>query len=211
MALQILYYDSLSYGDALELQHTLHTRRVKREIPDTLMLLEHHPVITCGRNTENDEILFSPSFYQNKDIELLQVSRGGKATYHGPGQLVGYLIFSLEEAQMSPACFVSKIEDLLVSFVQSHFGIEGKKREGHPGVWVGETKIGSLGFRISRGVSFHGFALNISMDLTPFSYIRPCGLSGTPIGMCLDYVKKTIETAAVKEALGAYFEEHFTL
>jgi lipoate-protein ligase B len=156
----------VEYGTALELQRLLAARRAKGEVPDVLILLEHDPVITLGRKT-------SPENFRSQDVPVFQVERGGDATYHGPGQLVGYPIVKLEDHDVRR--HVRNIEQALIAAVRM-FGIEGERLDGHPGVWVRGKKLASVGVAVTNWVTYHGFALNVNTELSYFSLIRPCGL-----------------------------------
>lgn len=156
----------MEYGAALELQRTLAEQRAKGEVPDTLLLLEHDNVITLGRKT-------SPANLRPQNIPVFQVERGGDATYHGPGQLVGYPIVLLADHDVRR--HVRNIEEALTRTVRS-FGVEASRVEGHPGLWVDGKKLASIGVAVTNWVAYHGFALNVNTDMSYFELIRPCGL-----------------------------------
>jgi lipoyl(octanoyl) transferase len=156
----------MEYGAALELQRSLARRRAEGGIPDTLLMVEHDRVITLGRKT-------SFSNFKPQSIPVFQVERGGDATYHGPGQLVGYPIVLLEDHDVRR--HVRGIEEALVRAAHS-YGIVAQTVEGHPGVWVGEKKLASIGVAVTNWVTYHGFALNVNTEMSYFELIRPCGL-----------------------------------
>lgn len=156
----------MEYGAALELQKTLAEQRARGEVPDTLILLEHDHVITLGRKT-------TPANFKPQNVPVFQVERGGDATYHGPGQLVGYPIFLLEDHDIRR--HVRTIETALIAAVR-RFGVEGERVDGHPGVWVRGRKLASIGVAVTNWVTYHGFALNVNTDMSYFNLIRPCGL-----------------------------------
>lgn len=162
----LLDFGRMEYGEALELQRELARKRAKGEVPDTLILVEHEPVITLGRKTSAEN--FKP-----QSIPVFQVERGGDATYHGPGQLVGYPIILLTDHDVRR--HVRSIEEAIIRTVGS-YGIEGGRLEGHPGIWVGGKKLASIGVAVTDWVTYHGFALNVNTDLAQFELIRPCGL-----------------------------------
>ena len=159
-------FGRMEYGEALELQRELASKRAKGEIPDTLVLVEHEHVITLGRKT-------TPANFRPQDIPVFQVERGGDATYHGPGQLVGYPIVLLSDHDVRR--HVRNIEEAIIRAV-GYFGIKGERVEGHPGIWVGGRKLASIGVAVTDWVTYHGFALNVNTDLSYFELIRPCGL-----------------------------------
>ncbi len=159
------------YRDALALQVELRDARQADVIPDVLLLLEHHPVLTRGRRTDVADLPMGESWYRSQGIDVADSDRGGRVTYHGPGQLVGYPIMRVREVH----AYVHTMESAIVRALADE-GIEAEVRDGLTGVWAGEAKIGSIGVHVSRGVTTHGFAVNVDGDLQPFEWIRPCGL-----------------------------------
>lgn len=162
----LLDFGRMEYGEALRLQRELASKRSKREIPDTLILVEHDHVITLGRKT-------SPENLKEQAIPVFQVERGGDATYHGPGQLVGYPIMGLPDHDVRR--HVTNIEETIIRTMHG-YGIQGERLHGHPGIWVAGKKVASIGVAVTDWVTYHGFALNVNTDLGYFEYIRPCGL-----------------------------------
>jgi lipoyl(octanoyl) transferase len=163
------------YGEALALQERLRGARQADAIPDVLLLLEHPPVYTRGRRTEAAELPFGEDWYAARGIDVVEVDRGGRATYHGPGQLVGYPIVKLGPI----VDFLRTMESAIVAALREEGVAARGAADGRPtGVWVGERKIASLGIHVARRVSTHGFAINVDNDLTPFEWIVPCGLDG---------------------------------
>jgi lipoyl(octanoyl) transferase len=170
----------VEYRAAWDMQHELVRRRAAREIPDQLLLLEHPPVLTLGRQSDPRHIRASNAELKHMGIEVIRVERGGEVTYHGPGQLVAYPIIRLADHGILLRPFVRALEQAMID-TAAHFGAPAGRREGYPGVWCGtdtETprKIGALGLRIERGVSYHGIALNVTTNLRHFDLIDPCGL-----------------------------------
>jgi len=166
---------TLGYGEAWSLQQRLHAGRVAGRIPDVLLLLEHPPVYTIGKSGDPKDLLLSRQQLEERGIELYHVDRGGGITYHGPGQLVGYLVMDLQAWGSSVRRFVWGVEEILIRTLAS-FGVDSSRRGGYPGVWVDGKKIASIGLRVRRWVSMHGFALNVLTDLSDFHGIVPCGL-----------------------------------
>ena len=162
----LLDLGTMEYGEALGLQRDLASKRAKGEIPDALALVEHPHVITLGRKTTSAN--FKP-----QDIPVFQVERGGDATYHGPGQVVGYPIVLLGDHDVRR--HVRNIEEAIIRTVGG-YGIQGERLDGHPGIWVGGKKLASIGVAVTEWVTCHGFALNVNTDLSYFELIRPCGL-----------------------------------
>lgn len=175
MKLEFCKLGRVGYREGLELQRQLVERRLAEEIPDTLLLLEHPPVITMGKSAQDADILASAETLQAEGAQIHRIERGGETTYHGPGQLVGYLIFHLYQHQRSIKRFIRKLEE---SFVQllGEYGIEAIHDSDHRGVWVGEEKITAIGIAIKRGVTMHGFAFNVAPNLDHFQWIIPCGI-----------------------------------
>jgi lipoyl(octanoyl) transferase len=166
---------TVRYRDALAIQAEVQAQRQADEQPDTLLLLEHPPVYTRGRRAAEAELSLGEDFYRAHGIEIVPTDRGGKVTYHGPGQLVGYPIMRVVDI----GAHLRKMEVAIVAAL-GEYGIEARSRcdEGidYTGVWVADRKIASIGVHVSRGVSTHGFAVNVTNDLTPFTWIVPCGL-----------------------------------
>ncbi|MHB1537013.1 MAG: lipoyl(octanoyl) transferase LipB [Solirubrobacteraceae bacterium] len=176
-AIDTCWLGVVPYREGLAIQAELEARRQADAIPDTLLLLEHEPVYTRGRRAGDAELALGEDFYRSRGIDVVAVNRGGRVTYHGPGQLVGYPIMRIGDV----LAHLRSIEAALVD-VLSHEGIDARSRceEGPDwtGAWVGRRKIASLGVHVSRGVATHGFAVNVINDLTPFEWIVPCGLAG---------------------------------
>jgi lipoyl(octanoyl) transferase len=166
---------AVPYQRAVAIQERLRERRLAGELPDTLLLLEHPPVYTRGRRSGAQDLPLQEDFYRAKGIDVLDTDRGGRITYHGPGQLVGYPIMRIEDVHRH----LRTMEQAIVAAL-SQEGVQGRSRhqEGidYTGVWVGERKIASIGVHVSRGITTHGFAVNVDVDLEPFSWIVACGL-----------------------------------
>jgi lipoate-protein ligase B len=175
--LWVCHLGVVDYREALDLQERLRAARQDGGLPDILLTLEHPPVYTRGRRSEPGELPLGEEWYAAQGIEVVDTDRGGKVTYHGPGQLVGYPIVRVDDV----VAYVRALEGALVAALADE-GVSARSRphEGHrfAGVWVGERKIASVGVHLSRGVSKHGFAVNVENDLEPFSWIVPCGLDG---------------------------------
>jgi lipoyl(octanoyl) transferase len=163
------------YEEARELQKRLEAARYAGAIPDVLLLLEHPPVYTKGRRADPAELGMGEDWYRMQGIEVADSDRGGAVTYHGPGQLVGYPIVSLRPYGDDVRGYVSGLERVMIESLAS-YGIEAHLNDGITGVWAGERKIGSIGVHVNRGVTTHGFAINVNNDLQPFEWIVPCGI-----------------------------------
>jgi lipoyl(octanoyl) transferase len=163
------------YDDAQAIQADLQVRRQAERVPDRLLMLEHPPVYTRGRRSLDDELTLGQDFYRARGIEIVPTDRGGRVTYHGPGQLVGYPIMRVTDIG-----FHLRTMEAAIVAALAYLGIEARSRcaEGidYTGVWVEDRKIASIGVHVSKGISTHGFAVNVTNDLEPFSWIVPCGL-----------------------------------
>jgi len=170
-----VHLGEVPYREALALQHRVRAARQARAIPDTLLLLTHPPTYTRGRRSTPDELSLGEAWYRERGIEIVDVDRGGKVTYHGPGQLVGYPVVHVD----SVLGYVRMLEEALVIALQRE-GVAARSRPDDglrfTGVWVQDRKIASIGVRVSGGVATHGFAVNVDSDLAPFGWIVPCGL-----------------------------------
>jgi lipoyl(octanoyl) transferase len=173
--LWVCHLGTVPYRDALAIQEDIRARRVADELPDTLLLLEHPPVYTRGRRSGAEDLPLGEDFYRAKGIDVVATDRGGKLTYHGPGQLVGYPIMRIDDVNL----YLRTMEhSLIVALGDAGVQARSRRDEGidYTGVWVRERKIASIGVHVSRGVTTHGFAVNIDNDLEPFSWVLACGL-----------------------------------
>jgi len=186
------------------LQHTLVDWRQRELIDDVLILLEHEPVITLGRRADDAHILASPEALETEGVQVCRTERGGDVTYHGPGQLVGYPIIDISSYGLGASDYMHRLEDVVAAAL-ADFGIQTHKREGIIGVWVGENKIAALGVRIKRGVTFHGFALNVKPNMLHWSFIIPCGITdGGVTSVALE-----LEHAPTMAEMRARVSDHF--
>jgi lipoate-protein ligase B len=164
------------YGEAVEAQKLLEAARIAARVPDVLLLLEHPPVYTRGRRTAPEELPMGEEWYLGQGIAIAETDRGGRVTYHGPGQLVGYPIVSLRPFGDDVHDYVRRMERLIVESL-SDWGVEAVVSDGLTGVWTPDgRKVGSIGVHVNRGVTTHGFAINVNNDTTPFEWIVPCGI-----------------------------------
>jgi lipoyl(octanoyl) transferase len=177
MLCRVAQLGRLDYAEGLRLQRELVAQRKAEAIPDTLLLLEHPHVYTLGRNAKRKHLLVSDAQLRALGAQLFETDRGGDITYHGPGQLVGYPIFDLARHRRDIAWFMRSLEEVFLG-VARDFGVAAERLAGAPGVWVGNDKLVAMGVHVSRWVTSHGFALNVSTDLRYFDWIVPCGLRG---------------------------------
>jgi lipoyl(octanoyl) transferase len=183
--MQSLYLGRVGYGEGLALQQELVELRHQGRIANTLLLLEHPPVLTLGRNAKRANILATDEVLAEKGVSVHEINRGGDVTYHGPGQLVGYPIFDLRSlfnqsgARLGPVDYVRRVEEALIRLCAG-YGVLTGRIAGRTGVWTRgspEKKIGAIGVHVSRGITSHGFALNVTTDLRDFQWIVPCGIA----------------------------------
>lgn len=167
---------TVDYGSALELQYELHSLRRNNTIDDTLLLLEHPPVITFGRRANRKNLLVSEEELALRGIKVYQIERGGDITYHGPGQLIGYPIFHLRTGLLGIRRFVEMVEQALILALKN-LGVDAGVKPKQIGVWVQDKKIASLGIAVKEHITLHGFALNVKGELAGFQLINPCGLN----------------------------------
>ena len=196
----------MDYATAFELQRRLVVERQQGLIPDHLLLVEHPHVVTLGRNGHRENLLASDEILERAGVEFHPTDRGGDITYHGPGQLVGYPILDLREWKRDVAAYVRAIEEVIIDTL-ADFGIAAGRIPKLTGVWVDGRKIAAIGVHISRWVTSHGFALNVSTDLSYFQYIVPCGLTKPVTSMAALGVRATLED--VGYVLAAHFGRVF--
>ena len=174
-----LWYDRrgvMPYREAFEMQKKLEEARRTGLVPDVLLLLEHPPVYTRGRRTDSGELPMGEEWYRTQGIDIVDTDRGGRVTYHGPGQLVGYPIMDLAPYRHDVAQYIRRMETAVIAAL-GDIGIEAGPIDGLTGVWTHEPrKIASIGVHVSRGITTHGFAINVNNDLQPFEWIVPCGI-----------------------------------
>ena len=199
MVTNVLYLGRVAYATALDLQRTLQKMRKDGRIENTLLLLEHPPVITLGRNAKLANVIAPPEFLAQRGVELFEIDRGGDVTFHGPGQLVAYPICDLRsfEPKVGAVEYVRRLEEILIRTC-GDYGIGAQRIKGLTGVWTyalpkkPEAKIAAIGVHISRGVTTHGFALNVTTDLDFFSLIVPCGIVDKPVTSMQRELQKTV-------------------
>jgi len=196
----------VDYGTALDLQQQLVAERKEDSIPDQLLLLEHPHVITMGRNGHLQNLLANDDVLRRAGISFYPTDRGGDITYHGPGQLVGYPIVDLREWKRDVGAYVRGVEQAIIDTL-ADFGISAGRIPKLTGVWVGERKIAAIGVHISRWVTSHGFALNVTTDLSYFQYIVPCGLT-KPVTSMAQLGTRT-DLTEVSRSLAAHFGRVF--
>jgi lipoyl(octanoyl) transferase len=207
---RLIDLDVIRYEPALQFQRELHAQRVAGEIPDTLLLLEHPPVITLGKAFHPEHLRFAREFYAQQGIELYPTDRGGDVTCHNPGQLVGYPIFDVSQHGRDLHKFLRDLEEVLIRAL-AEFGIEAHREASYTGAWVGDAKIAAIGIKVTKWVSMHGFALNVSNDLRLFQTIVPCGIADRPVTSMQQILGHEVPMGTVKQSIAKAFEEVFEL
>ena len=202
----------LPYGEALELQRSIARDRISGAIPqDVLLLVEHPPVVTLGRGAKEKNLISSPEFLQSKGVELFEVERGGDVTYHGPGQLVGYPIIDLKRHRQDLHWYLRKIEEALINTL-ADYGITGERNSAFTGVWTRGRKIASIGVHARDWVTWHGFALNVTTDLSFFDLIVPCGIDGVVMtSIARELGLEDVSAQDVRDRATAKFAQAFDL
>jgi len=177
MKLNILRLGKMDYGEALRIQESLLDLRQQGKIGDTLVMVEHFPVLTIGRRGTYSNILVPREMLKSFGVNIYEVNRGGDVTYHGPGQIVGYPIIDLTNHGRDIKDFVWRIEEVFIRLLKEEYGIEAHREEKkYTGVWVGDEKITAIGIAVKRWVTMHGFAFNVNTNLEHFMWINPCGI-----------------------------------
>lgn len=199
----------VEYREALALQERVRAARQAGAIPDTLLLLEHPPVYTRGRRSLPGELPLGEDWYRARGIDVVDVDRGGKLTYHGPGQLVGYPIMQITDV----IAYLRTIERAIVAALRDAAGIEARARPDdgpdYTGVWTGDRKIASIGVHVSRGVTTHGFALNVDNDLRPFEWVVACGLNDVSMTSVANETGAPARLPAIRASTAERFAEAF--
>ena len=192
------------YQEVWDLQKEMQAKRINTQIEDTLILVEHEPVYTLGKNADENHLL------QNRDesVDVFQIERGGDITFHGPGQLVGYPILDLSNYKKSVSWYMRTLEQVTID-VLDEIGIEAKRSEGLTGVWVGDEKIAAQGVRISRWVTMHGFALNVNTDLSFYDGIIPCGIFDHGVTSIEQLLGEKQDMETVKQVVIKKFNQNF--
>ena len=197
------------YQKALAFQKFLHAKRVNNLIPDTVILLEHTPVITAGRRTNPDHILFSREELATEGIDYFETDRGGEATYHAPGQLVAYFIHSVTGSRRLLLDLIDNIEKSFIDILDKDFQIKACQIKKHRGVWAGDSKIAALGLAVHSGVTMHGIAFNVNTDLSGFGRIIPCGITDGSVTSLSRLTGKLEDMNKIRELAALRISERF--
>ena len=214
----VLSIPLVDYEAARQLQWRLHEERLADRRPDTLALLEHEPVLTLGRTTKDAHWHGLRAASGDRGLRVLATERGGSVTYHGPGQVVGYPIVKLRQFCAGPKAYVRMLEEVLIRTL-SAWGINGYRTDRFPGVWVNDpddpdgppAKIAAIGVKIARGVTLHGFALNVTVDLKPFAGIVPCGIEDCRVTSMTETLRREVALYDVRQQIARCFGNVFGL
>ena len=198
----------IPYAEGLAIQAALVAQRQAEQISDTLLLLEHEPVFTLGRNARPENLLFSAESLRARGFEVFETGRGGDVTYHGPGQVVGYPILDLGPDRRDVHRYVRDLEEVMIRTC-ADYGVAAVRVAGLTGAWVADEKIGAIGVRIARWVTSHGFALNVSTDLSPFDLIVPCGIRGRGVTSLERLAGIPVSLDEVRDRLAGHFARVF--
>jgi len=203
---QLHKFGRVRYQDAWALQRQWVELRRAGEIPDRLLLLEHPPVITLGRNARREHLLSCPEMLAAEGIEVVETNRGGDVTFHGPGQLVGYPILDLSAIRKDVVWYVRTLEEAIIRTLID-LGLAAGRRAGMTGVWVGDGKVAAIGIHISRWITSHGFALNVETDLGCFRHIVPCGIASHPVTSLEELLGAPVDRASLENELAFHLGE----
>jgi len=206
MNLQIQDLGLCSYKEVWDLQKNIQADRIAGKDQDTLLLVEHTPVYTFGKNADKNHLLQ----HYPENVEIFDIERGGDITFHGPGQLVGYPILDLNNYKKSISWYMRSLEEVIIDTLDI-YGLVAIRKDGLTGVWIGDEKIAALGVRISRWVTMHGFAFNISSDLSYFGNIIPCGIADKQVTSLEKEIGRPVDMKDVKEKIKSYLIHLFEM
>jgi lipoate-protein ligase B len=207
--LRIIDCGLADYRQVLELQHQLRDKRRLGEIQNTILIVEHLPVITLGARQSTNKLLANKDELAKKHIDVVDIRRGGGTTAHNPGQLVFYPILNLQQLNLGITEYIRELESIGAELLEQS-GIHTERRKGFPGLWVGAKKIASIGVRVSKFITYHGMAININNDLSIFDFLIPCGLDGVEMTSVLKQTGKYCSMMLAKERLSQLLIKHFS-
>ncbi len=196
------YYDlgQIDYKEAWDLQKLFFEKRLKDEITDTLLLLEHPHTYTLGKTADKNNLVGDDNYLKEKGIKVYDIDRGGDITYHGPGQIVGYAIFDLKNWKQDTNLYLRSLEEVIIKTC-SELGLQTTRMNKHTGVWIDDRKICAFGIKVSRWITMHGFALNVNTDLELFNGIIPCGITDKGVTSLQKELSKKFDIQNVKEVI----------
>lgn len=206
----LLQPGTVAYGEAWELQKALFDARVAGIIEDCFILLQHPPTFTYGRRYKEANLITNKEHYESNGFAVHKTDRGGLSTYHGPGQVVGYSIIKMADYTKDYYHYLRMLEEVMLRTLLG-FGIGAERRAGYTGVWVDNAKIGFVGVRLALGFTMHGFSLNVNNDLSPFTYITPCGIRGIRVASMRELLGVTVDEEKACEMAACYYSEVFQI
>ena len=206
----LLQLDMVEYVEAWELQKALLEARISGKMEDCIILLQHPPTFTFGRRYKEDNLITNKEYYESLGFAVYKTDRGGLATYHGPGQIVGYPIIKISTYTKDYYQYLRMLEDVMIRTLID-FGIAARRNEGYTGVWVDNAKIGFIGVRMSFGYAMHGFSLNVNNDIFPFSYITPCGIQGVRITSAEEVLNTNVDIKKSYDTLANRYSDVFQI
>lgn len=210
MKLRIVKLGLIDYEEALELQYALQQQRIEGSCEDTLILLEHKPVVTLGVRSEVSNILMDQQLLMAQGVKIIECNRGGDVTYHGPGQIVGYLIMNLKNYDKDIRSFIQKIESIFINILKDDFNMKAHTGDGkYTGVFVEKDKLTAIGIAVNRWVTMHGFAFNVNTCLDHFKWIVPCGLQDKGVTSIEELTGITYDIEHIKNLIVKQFETVF--
>ncbi|NYB74167.1 lipoyl(octanoyl) transferase LipB [Sedimentibacter hydroxybenzoicus DSM 7310] len=210
MQLNIIKLGKIEYDEAFKIQQELVKLRQDKAIGDTLLVLEHFPIITVGRSGDNDNIIVPQDFLEENNVKVNYVNRGGDVTYHGPGQIVGYPIIDLVNHGKDLKLYVSMLEDVIIKLLKEEFNIDAYTKDmKYTGVWVDDNKITAIGVFIKRWVTMHGFAFNVNTNLDHFKWIIPCGIHDKGVTSLKGLLDKELDLNTMIDLVAKYFCDVF--
>jgi lipoate-protein ligase B len=203
----IFFPQLVPYSDGVRIQQQLHAERLSDRIPDTVLFLEHTPVVTLGRRGRDNFLLVPQAELARRGIDCVHSTRGGDVTYHGPGQLVMYPILKLGTNEADTHGYLWNLEEIAIR-TAGDFGVRAFRKEGKSGAWTDAGKIAAIGFQLKRWVTLHGMSFNVDLDLAGFSVIVPCGLAGDPVASLKTILgAKCPALAEVRDSMKKHFED----
>ncbi|MBA1334183.1 MAG: Octanoate-[acyl-carrier-protein]-protein-N-octanoyltransferase [Firmicutes bacterium] len=211
MRLLVSKLGKIDYREALELQYNILKLRQQGQIDDTLLLLEHFPVLTLGVSGKQSNILIPEQLLEEQGINVYRINRGGDITYHGPGQIVGYPLLDLNHHGRDLLSFIRKIEEVFIQLLMKEYRISAGRIPKHTGVWVGNEKITAIGFAVKRWVTMHGFAFNVNTNLDHFKWINPCGITDKGVTSMQKLLGYGVDLDVVMDQVIEYFCKVFDM
>ncbi len=204
----LLQRDTVEYGEAWELQKALLEARVSGKIDDCFILLQHPPTFTFGRRYKEPNLIENREYYERKGFSVYKTDRGGLATYHDIGQIVGYPVIKMSTYTKDYYEYLRMLEEVMMRAL-SDLGIKAERNDGYTGVWIHGAKIGFIGVRITFGYTLHGFSLNVNNDLSPFDYITPCGIQGLKVTSIQKFLNINVNIKDVSDRLACHYSDVF--